>query len=52
MVSRQEVGQAVGLLAAGRSVGLTDAFVLLRTESQRQNERLADLARRIVEEHG
>lgn len=52
MVTRQEVGQAVGLLAARRSVGLTDAFVLLRTESQRQNERLADLAHRIVEEHG
>jgi GAF domain-containing protein len=52
MVSRQEIGQAVGLLAAERSVGLADAFVLLRQESQRRNERLADLARRILQEHG
>lgn len=52
MVSRQEIGQAVGLLAASRSVGLADAFVLLRAESQRRNQRLGDLARRIVEEHG
>lgn len=52
MVSRQQIGQAVGLLAARRSVGLADAFALLRTESQRSNVRLAELARRIVEEQG
>lgn len=52
MASRQEVGQAVGLLAAERSIGLVDAFVLLRADSQARNERLTDLARRIVEEHG
>lgn len=52
MVSRQEIGQAVGLLAATRSVDLADALALLRTESQRTNERLVDLARRVIEEHG
>lgn len=52
MISREEIGQAVGLLAATRSVPLAHALVLLRTESQRTNERLPDLARRIVEEHG
>lgn len=52
MFSRQEIGQAVGLLAAGRSVGLLEAFALLRAESQRGNQRLADLARRVIEEHG
>jgi len=52
MSSREEIGQAVGLLGAERSVPLADALVLLRAESRRSNERLADLARRIVEEHG
>jgi hypothetical protein len=52
VVSGQEVGRAVGLLAATRSVGVEEAFALLRAESQRTNQRLADLARRIVDEHG
>ena len=43
---------ALGLLGATRSVPLADALVHLRAESRRSNERLADLARRIIEEHG
>lgn len=49
---RQEIGEAVGILAAQESVTREAAFALLRVRSQRTNQRLADVAGQVVQEHG
>jgi GAF domain-containing protein len=51
MVTRQEIGQAVGLLMAQRRCTAEEAFQLLRGASQRSNEKLRDVARRLVTGH-
>jgi GAF domain-containing protein len=51
MVSRQVIGQAVGLLMAQRRCTSEEAFELLKTASQRNNEKLRDLAQRMVDGH-
>ena len=51
MVSRQVIGQAVGLLMAQRRCGADEAFELLKAASQRSNEKLRDLAQRLVDAH-
>jgi hypothetical protein len=51
MVTRQEIGQAVGLLMAQRRCTADEAWELLRQASQRSNEKLRDVAGRIVAGH-
>jgi GAF domain-containing protein len=51
LVSRQVIGQAVGLLMAQRRCTAVEAFELLKTASQRNNEKLRDLAQRLVDAH-
>ena len=51
LTSRQVIGQAVGLLMAQRRCTAEDAFELLKTASQRSNEKLRDLAQRLVAAH-
>ena len=51
MLTRQEVGQAVGLLMAQRRCTADEAFELLRSASQRSNEKLRDVAHRMVAGH-
>jgi|1186.fasta_scaffold32212_3 GAF domain-containing protein len=51
MVSRQVIGQAVGLLMAQRRCGADEAFELLKGASQRSNEKLRDIAQRLVDAH-
>ncbi|TFV63312.1 UNVERIFIED_ORG: ANTAR domain-containing protein [Bacillus sp. AZ43] len=51
MVSRQEIGQAIGLLMAQRRCTADEAFELLKGASQRSNEKLRDIARRLVAGH-
>lgn len=52
LARRQEIGEAVGIIAARGSLTREAAFVLLRDRSQRTNQRLADIARQIVDEQG
>jgi hypothetical protein len=51
MVSRQVIGQAVGLLMAQRRCTADEAFALLRSASQRSNEKLRDVAENLVGAH-
>jgi hypothetical protein len=51
MVSRQAIGQAVGLLMAQRRCTADEAFGLLKAASQRSNEKLRDIAQRLVTAH-
>ena len=51
MLTRQEVGQAVGLLMAQRRCTADEAFELLRNASQRSNEKLRDVAHRLIAGH-
>jgi len=51
MATRQEIGQAVGLLMAQRRCTADEAFELLKGASQRSNEKLRDVARRMVAGH-
>jgi GAF domain-containing protein len=51
MASRQVIGQAVGLLMAQRRCTAQEAFHLLKAASQRSNEKLRDLAQRLVDGH-
>jgi GAF domain-containing protein len=51
MASRQVIGQAVGLLMVQRRCTADDAFGLLRSASQRSNEKLRDVAERLVAAH-
>lgn len=51
MVSRQVIGQAVGLLMAQRRCTADEAFELLKGASQRSNEKLRDVASRMIAGH-
>ena len=51
MVTRQVIGQAVGLLMAQRQCTADEAFDLLKAASQRSNEKMRDLAQRLVAAH-
>jgi GAF domain-containing protein len=51
MLTRQEIGQAVGLLMAQRRCTADEAFKLLQTASQRSNEKLRDVAHRMITGH-
>jgi GAF domain-containing protein len=51
LVSRQVIGQAVGLLMAQRRCTADEAFELLKAASQRSNEKLRDLAQRLIDAH-
>jgi AmiR/NasT family two-component response regulator len=51
MVTRQVIGQAVGLLMAQRRCTADEAFELLKSASQRSNEKLRDVAARMVAGH-
>jgi GAF domain/ANTAR domain len=51
MVTRQVIGQAVGLLMAQRRCTGEEAFDLLKAASQRSNEKLRDVAQRMITGH-
>jgi GAF domain-containing protein len=51
MLTRQEIGQAVGLLMAQRRCTADAAFRLLQQASQRSNEKLRDVAHRMIAGH-
>jgi GAF domain-containing protein len=51
MVTRQVIGQAVGLLMAQRRCTAEEAFDLLKSASQRSNEKLRVIAQRLITEH-
>ena len=51
MVTRQVIGQAVGLLMAQRRCTAEEAFEMLKAASQRSNEKLRDVAARMVAGH-
>jgi GAF domain-containing protein len=51
LVTRQVIGQAVGLMMAQRRCTAEEAFDLLKTASQRGNEKLRDVAQRLVAGH-
>jgi GAF domain-containing protein len=51
LLSNREIGKAIGLLMATHSIDDQDAFERLRQASSRVNIRLADIARRLVDEH-
>ncbi|MEY9842070.1 hypothetical protein ABH941_007353 [Streptacidiphilus sp. EB103A] len=47
--SRIAIAQAKGVVAAGRSIGIDEAFVLLRDHAQAHRQSLADLARNVID---
>ena len=49
--SNREIGKAVGLLMATHGLSADDAFDMLRGASSNLNLRLAEVARRLVEQH-
>jgi hypothetical protein len=49
--SNREIGKAVGLLMATHRTSDADAFEMLRTASSQLNVRLAEVARRVVDQH-
>jgi GAF domain-containing protein len=51
MLTRQEIGQAIGLLMGQRRCTADEAFRLLQQASQRSNEKLREVARRMVAGH-
>ena len=51
MVTRQVIGQAVGLLMVQRRCTADEAFELLKSASQRSNEKLRDVAARMIAGH-
>jgi putative methionine-R-sulfoxide reductase with GAF domain len=51
MATRQVIGQAVGLLMAQRRCTAEEAFELLKGASQRGNEKLRDVAARMIAGH-
>jgi hypothetical protein len=51
MATRQVIGQAVGLLMAHRRCTADEAFELLKGASQRSNEKLRDVAARMIAGH-
>jgi GAF domain-containing protein len=51
LATRQVIGQAVGLLMAQRRCTADEAFELLKSASQRSNEKLRDVAQRMIAGH-
>jgi hypothetical protein len=51
LLSNREIGKAVGLLMAFRSVDDEEAFAMLRRASQQMNVKLVEVARRVVDDH-
>lgn len=51
MLTRQEIGQAVGLLMAQRRCTADEAFGLLQQASRRSNQKLRDVAHRMIAGH-
>jgi len=51
LASNREIGKAMGLLMATHGISDDDAFRMLRDASSTMNTRLADVARRLVEQH-
>jgi AmiR/NasT family two-component response regulator len=51
LVTRQVIGQAVGLLMAQRRCTAEQAFDLLKSASQRSNEKLRVIAQRLITGH-
>jgi GAF domain-containing protein len=51
MLTRQEIGQAIGLLMVQRKCTADEAFRLLQQASQRSNEKLRDVAHRMIAGH-
>jgi GAF domain-containing protein len=51
LATRQEIGQAVGLLMAQRGCTAEESFALLKGASQRSNEKLRDVAARMISGH-
>lgn len=51
MLTRQEIGQAVGLLMSQRRCTADEAFRLLQQASRRHNEKLRDVAHRMIAGH-
>jgi GAF domain-containing protein len=51
LVTRQVIGQAVGLMMAQRRCTAEEAFDLLKAASQRENEKLRDIAARMIAGH-
>ncbi|MFC4605281.1 GAF and ANTAR domain-containing protein [Rhodococcus kronopolitis] len=51
LVSNREIGKAVGLLMALHRISDDDAFDLLRRTSQQMNVKIAELARRVIDQH-
>lgn len=49
--SNREIGKAVGLLMSTHQTTDDEAFAVLRDASSRMNVRLADIARRVVDDH-
>jgi transcriptional regulator with GAF, ATPase, and Fis domain len=49
IASRQEIGEALGIVMERRKITEQEAFDLLRRESQDRNVKLRDLARRLTE---
>ena len=49
IVSRQEIGEALGIVMERQKVSEQEAFDLLRRQSQDRNVKLRDLARRLTE---
>ena len=50
--SNREIGKAIGLLMALHDISDEDAFAMLAKVSQDMNEKLAVVARRVVQQHG
>jgi GAF domain-containing protein len=51
LATRQVIGQAVGMLMAQRRCTADEGFAVLREASQRGNEKLRDVAQRMVADH-
>ena len=51
LLSNREIGKALGMLMATHGFSEEEAFGTLRTASNRLNTRLAEIARRVVDEH-
>lgn len=51
LASNREIGKAVGLLMATHQSTDEQAFAVLRDASSRMNVRLAEVARKVVDEH-
>lgn len=49
LVTRDQIGQAKGIIRSTTGVGDDEAFAALRSQSQHQNRKLIDVAREVIE---